>query len=609
MENSNSKNSLSFSGCGFLGIYHVGVASCIKEYAPHLYENKIIGASAGALVSSALLSGCCLGECTTFVLKLSMDARSRTLGPLSPRFALVSNLRKALEIFLPDDAHTRVSGKLYISLTRVSDNKNVLASDFRSKEDLIDCLICSSFVPFYSGIFPPKFKGVHYIDGGITDNLPIFDDQTITVSPFAGESDICPDDSSYCPHHITLAGLNMQITSNNIYRASVAFFPPPPEVLSDMCRRGFADALRFLKTNKLISCKKHISVHSALFSLKPLDDQHILNDCIQTDNHHLLCQKETPTIAPIAINSNDNVSFGLYNDSFEYDDSLVNHNDNEYDDNDDNENTECNECIKIGYEAIKDLPPMAVQQALQAALDEDRNGYLSNLYKCKAFHVTSLMVVPYTFPFEVSLMITRKFVGWVPNLYKDACWFFNGLYNLSKNFLHLKHDDQSASELTTWLFSFGQFLGMLRRNNLKSASRKRSFIEKDFQLENNFDLKTQSTILLKDFQLRKMGVVRLKKKNLNSVCIQKDNLNSVCIQKEEDVNVETIIYHRDNDLLNFDSFKHNNLKTNEIEKLYNVDVDSFEYAVELTEEMEAILSYYYLDSKNNIKIVEIFPPK
>ena len=53
---------LSFSGCGFLGIYHVGVASCLREYAPHLVHEKIAGASAGALAACALLTGCSLGK-------------------------------------------------------------------------------------------------------------------------------------------------------------------------------------------------------------------------------------------------------------------------------------------------------------------------------------------------------------------------------------------------------------------------------------------------------------------------------------------------------------------------------------------------------------------
>ena len=32
------------------------------------------------------------------------------------------------------------------------------------------------------------------LDGGYSDNLPILDEHTITVSPFCGSADICPQD-------------------------------------------------------------------------------------------------------------------------------------------------------------------------------------------------------------------------------------------------------------------------------------------------------------------------------------------------------------------------------------------------------------------------------
>lgn len=55
---------ISFAGCGFLGIYHVGVASCLVEQAPFLVQNArhIYGASAGALTATALVTGVCLGR-------------------------------------------------------------------------------------------------------------------------------------------------------------------------------------------------------------------------------------------------------------------------------------------------------------------------------------------------------------------------------------------------------------------------------------------------------------------------------------------------------------------------------------------------------------------
>lgn len=55
---------ISFAGCGFLGVYHIGVASCLQERAPFLVANAktIYGASAGALTATALVSGACLGK-------------------------------------------------------------------------------------------------------------------------------------------------------------------------------------------------------------------------------------------------------------------------------------------------------------------------------------------------------------------------------------------------------------------------------------------------------------------------------------------------------------------------------------------------------------------
>ena len=57
---------LSFAGCGFLGIYHIGVASCLLEQAPYLIKGatKIYGASAGALTASVLASQASIGRYT-----------------------------------------------------------------------------------------------------------------------------------------------------------------------------------------------------------------------------------------------------------------------------------------------------------------------------------------------------------------------------------------------------------------------------------------------------------------------------------------------------------------------------------------------------------------
>lgn len=70
-----------------------------------------------------------------------------------------------------------------------------------------------------------------YVDGGISDNLPLYElKNTITVSPFSGESDICPQDSSTNIHELRVTNTSIQFNLRNLYRLSKALFPPEPLV-------------------------------------------------------------------------------------------------------------------------------------------------------------------------------------------------------------------------------------------------------------------------------------------------------------------------------------------------------------------------------------------
>jgi hypothetical protein len=40
------------------------------------------------------------------------------------------------------------------------------------------------------------------MDGAFSDNLPLLDENTVTVSPFSGETDICPRDDSAQMFHV-----------------------------------------------------------------------------------------------------------------------------------------------------------------------------------------------------------------------------------------------------------------------------------------------------------------------------------------------------------------------------------------------------------------------
>lgn len=150
---------LSLCGCGFLGVYHVGVISAFKEFAPYVLDGKMAGCSAGSLVAACAMSGCCPGQMCSDALEIALRARSRALGPLHPTFSIVDIIRNGLRRILPTNAHEICSGRLHISLTRWHDNTNVIVNQFTSREELIQVLICSSFVPYWSGIIPNKYQG------------------------------------------------------------------------------------------------------------------------------------------------------------------------------------------------------------------------------------------------------------------------------------------------------------------------------------------------------------------------------------------------------------------------------------------------------------------
>lgn len=260
---------LSFAGCGFLGIYHVGAAACLRKYAPELPIDFIAGASAGSMAASCLLSNANLGVIRDCIIRSASEARSRTLGPFCPFFDIQKELRNGLTQVLPANAHELVSGRLFVSVTRISDSKNILLSQFGTRDELVQALLCSSFIPMFSGLRPMSFRGVRYIDGGFSDNLPVHDHATVTVSPFSGEADICPKDSSSGFLSFSVTNTNFQLSRRNIQRFVHALFPPSPETLQKMCQQGFNDTLDFLQRNNLVSCKRCSAVLSSV-SLSPV---------------------------------------------------------------------------------------------------------------------------------------------------------------------------------------------------------------------------------------------------------------------------------------------------------------------------------------------------
>ncbi|XP_029460265.1 patatin-like phospholipase domain-containing protein 4 isoform X7 [Rhinatrema bivittatum] len=108
-------------------------------------------------------------------------------------------------------------------------------------------LLASSFLPVYAGIKAMEYKGEKWIDGGLTNGLPILSPgRTVTVSPFSGQMDICPQERGLSKLHIKLAQQDITLSVANLERFIQALFPPRQEKMESLFQNGFDDAVQFL---------------------------------------------------------------------------------------------------------------------------------------------------------------------------------------------------------------------------------------------------------------------------------------------------------------------------------------------------------------------------
>uniref|UniRef100_A0A3B3Z7L2 Patatin-like phospholipase domain-containing protein 2 n=1 Tax=Periophthalmus magnuspinnatus TaxID=409849 RepID=A0A3B3Z7L2_9GOBI len=388
---------ISFAGCGFLGIYHVGVASCLQEHAPFLVQNArhIYGASAGALTATALVTGVCLGETGASIIDVAKEARKRFLGPMHPSFNLVKIMRQMLRRTLPAEGHLWATGRLGISLTRVTDGENVLVMQFNSKEELVQAVVCSAYIPVYSGLIPPSLRGVRYVDGGISDNLPQYEmKNTITVSPFCGESDICPRDTSANIHELRFTNTSIQFTLGNLYRVSKALFPPDPKVMKAMCKQGYKDALHFLKRNGLLNLN-HPNRDSLVMGNNKGEDHEVMRNNAVT------------------------------------------------------ERLEEDKTAEIEDHILENLP-LALHKALMEACTEHRS-LVQSVRNLLPVRVASALMLPYTFPLESAMSLTLRLLEWLPDVHEDVSWMQEQIVTIIQHFL--RQASQSFSQRVSARFS------------------------------------------------------------------------------------------------------------------------------------------------------------
>ena len=164
--------SVAMCGGGFRTWYHLGVYWGLydKLGVEGLRNVKFSGASIGALVAAVAACHLHPADIWAHIPAIAEAYRNDLLGHLT---SVGQFCRYLLHTTLPADAHERVNGNLWISISSMFPiPHNYLQTSFKSRDDLINAIIAAQYIPSWTHPGVCFHKGMICLDGGVTNNLP-----------------------------------------------------------------------------------------------------------------------------------------------------------------------------------------------------------------------------------------------------------------------------------------------------------------------------------------------------------------------------------------------------------------------------------------------------
>ncbi|KAE9591882.1 hypothetical protein Lal_00039101 [Lupinus albus] len=230
----------SFSAAGLLFPYHLGVAQFLIQSGYIKETTPLAGSSAGAIVCVAIASGTSMEEALKVTKILAEDCRNRGTA-----FRLGAVLCDVLAKFLPDDAHIKSNGRVRIAVTQLLWRpRGLLVDQFDSREDLINAVFTSSFIPGYLAPRPATmFRNRLCVDGGLTLFMPPTSAaQTVRVCAF-------PTSRLGLPGIGISPDCNPENMISSRQRLKWALEPAEDAVLDRLFEFGYLDASVWAKEN------------------------------------------------------------------------------------------------------------------------------------------------------------------------------------------------------------------------------------------------------------------------------------------------------------------------------------------------------------------------
>lgn len=178
-------SSISFSGGGYNCAYHLGVIQYIFENPSHFAKTVFLGASGGAGVAAITLAY--LDDPDRLQVLKRIHQTLDDLGDGDHSMSKqVERYTSELLNYIDEERFERTvrrSKRLHISLTEVGVvPANRVIDDFDNLKHLVDTIRASACVPILLDNQIRTVKDKSYVDGGLSDNLPAVDENTIRIS-------------------------------------------------------------------------------------------------------------------------------------------------------------------------------------------------------------------------------------------------------------------------------------------------------------------------------------------------------------------------------------------------------------------------------------------
>ncbi|XP_002735864.1 patatin-like phospholipase domain-containing protein 4 [Saccoglossus kowalevskii] len=280
-----------FSGTSFLGIYNIGSAQCLLDHAKNVLKKVQCygGTSVGAIVAAMMLTSPeKLLVLMDDIFKLTQEIQSHPQGALTVGFDLTASLRTILDRELRSDAHQLCTDRLQLLIAELvptvrpveykppSVEETVhprsqvqkpkvfevreqfwtlgnptIITKFESREELIEAILASSYIPWFENWTPPQINGKFWADGTLVTSRPIEEfkfspGRLITIAPNKQATHQRPQDN-ITPFWRDVSRENFDMKPYNMFRVGDALYPPKKPQLEKYYMDGLQDAKEFLQ--------------------------------------------------------------------------------------------------------------------------------------------------------------------------------------------------------------------------------------------------------------------------------------------------------------------------------------------------------------------------